>query len=215
MRGPKGKKPKQRYPRLGRGQIIPTAQALHRRMYAAFAEYVASFPPPFLSVLLVGSSLRQRIPEEIQDLTNKQAKMICNHFRKDIPTLSTICMEGLLSSFQTRIGLRPSGEVHEWTLHKYTHSPRIVSHRAALIQEGSIMRQAVVRIRSAQSLDKGTKNTKTKKKGEGEKDTAGIGEGKMMDEYVVIQKNIFQGVEDDWMVWGTTKESDVSEIIGR
>lgn len=77
------------------------------------------------------------------------------------------------------------------------------------------MRQAVVRIRSVQSLDKGTKNTKTKKKGEGGKDTAGIGEGKMMDEYVVIQKNIFQGVEDDWMVWGTTKESDVSEIIGR
>lgn len=166
-------------------------------------------------MLLVGSSLRQRILEEIHDLTNKQAKMVWNHFRKDLPTLSTICMEGLLSSFQARIGLRPSGEVHEWTLHKYTHSPRIVSHRAALIQEGSIMRQAVVRIRSVQSLDKGTKNTKTKKKGEEEKDTAGIGGGKMMDEYVVIQKNIFQGVEDDWMVWGTTKESDVSEIIGR
>lgn len=76
------------------------------------------------------------------------------------------------------------------------------------------MRQAVVRIRSVQSLDKG-KNTKTKKKGEEEKDTAGIRGGKMMDEYVVIQKNIFQGVEDDWMVWGTTKETDVSEIIGR
>lgn len=46
MRGPKGKKPKQRYPRLGRGQIIPTAQALHRRMYTAFAEYIAPFPLP-------------------------------------------------------------------------------------------------------------------------------------------------------------------------
>lgn len=46
VRGPKGKKPRQRYPRLGRGQIIPTAQALHRRMYTAFAEYVASVPPP-------------------------------------------------------------------------------------------------------------------------------------------------------------------------
>ena len=77
------------------------------------------------------------------------------------------------------------------------------------------MRQAVVRIRSVQSLDKGTKNNKTKKKGEEAKDTEGIGGGKMMDEYVVIQKNIFQGVEDDWMVWGTTKESDVSEIIGK
>ena len=124
-------------------------------------------------------------------------------------------MEGLLSSFQTRIGLRPSGEVHEWTLHKYTHSPRIVSHRAALIQEGSIMRQAVVRIRSVQRLDKGMKRTKKNKKGK-EEDTAGAGGGgKMMDEYVVIQKNIFQGMEDDWMVWGTTKENDVSEIIGR
>lgn len=124
-------------------------------------------------------------------------------------------MEGLLSSFQTRIGLRPLGEVHEWALHKYTHSPRIVSHRAALIQEGSIMRQAVVRIRSIQSLEKNTK-TKMKKDVGSEEDTAGAGGGgRMMDEYVVIQKNIFQGVEDDWMVWGTTKESDVSEIIGR
>lgn len=79
------------------------------------------------------------------------------------------------------------------------------------------MRQAVVRIRSVQSLDKGTKNTKTKMKKEvGGEDSAGAaGGGKMMDEYVVIQKNIFQGVEDDWMIWGTTKESDVGEIIGR
>lgn len=76
------------------------------------------------------------------------------------------------------------------------------------------MRQAVVRIRSVQSLEK---NTKTKRKKEvGGEDTAGVGGGgKMMDEYVVIQKNIFQGVEDDWMVWGTTKESDVTDIIGR
>lgn len=77
------------------------------------------------------------------------------------------------------------------------------------------MRQAVVRIRSVQRLDKGMKRTKKNKKGK-EEDTAGAGGGgKMMDEYVVIQKNIFQGMEDDWMVWGTTKENDVSEIIGR
>lgn len=77
------------------------------------------------------------------------------------------------------------------------------------------MRQAVVRIRSIQSLEKNTK-TKMKKDVGSEEDTAGAGGGgRMMDEYVVIQKNIFQGVEDDWMVWGTTKESDVSEIIGR
>lgn len=78
------------------------------------------------------------------------------------------------------------------------------------------MRQAVVRIRSVQSLAKRTKNTKKTRRGEEENATAGIGEGgKMMDEYVVIQKNVFQGVEDDWMVWGTTKETDVSEIIER
>lgn len=78
------------------------------------------------------------------------------------------------------------------------------------------MRQAVVRIRSVQSLDKGTKNMKMKKKEVGGEDIVGARGGeKMMDEYVVIQKNIFRGVEDDWMVWGTTKESDASEIIGR
>lgn len=78
------------------------------------------------------------------------------------------------------------------------------------------MRQAVVRIRSVQSLEKKNTMTKMKKEVGGGGDTAGAGGGgKMMDEYVVIQKNIFQGVEDDWMVWGTTKESDVSEIIGR
>lgn len=101
------------------------------------------------------------------------------------------------------------------------------------------MRQAVVRIRSLQSLEKYTKETTRMKKekemevgsssnssksssSSKEEDTTagggmvgGVVGGKMMDEYVVIQKNIFQGVEDDWMIWGTTKESDVSEIIGR
>ncbi len=79
------------------------------------------------------------------------------------------------------------------------------------------MRQAVVRIRSVQSLDKGTKNTKTMLMlvVGGVVCGGAAGGGKLMDEYVVIQKNIFQGVEDDWMIWGTTKESDVGEIIGR
>lgn len=50
VQGAKGKKPKQRYPKLGRGKIVPTAQALHRRMYTAFAEYVSSLPPPVSAV---------------------------------------------------------------------------------------------------------------------------------------------------------------------
>lgn len=89
------------------------------------------------------------------------------------------------------------------------------------------MRQAVVRIRSIQSLEKYRKTTKIRQEKEEvgsssnnkeDSTTTGTGGGvgeKMMDEYIVIQKNIFQGVEDDWMVWGTTKESDVSKIIGR
>lgn len=79
VRGANGKKLKQRYPKLGRGQIIPTAQALHRRMYTAFAEYVAFFPSPRPPISICAACWQQwwqRETEEIHYPTNTQTNII-------------------------------------------------------------------------------------------------------------------------------------------
>ena len=124
-----------------------------------------------------------------------------NH-RNDTATLSHICTEGLLASFKARIALRPRSEVHRWTLHKYTHSPRIVSNRAGLLTKGAAIRQAIVRIRSIQSLTKVLRGLP----GEGDIVLDGTGEKREMDEYFVIQRRIWKEIEEPWMVWGTTQE---------
>ena len=128
--------------------------------------------------------------------------------RNDTATLSSICTEGLLASFKARIALRPRSEVHQWTLHKYTHSPRIVSNRAGLLTKGAAIRQVIVRIRSIQSL------TKLVRGRPGERDTVvqGTGEKKEMDEYFVVQRRIWKEKEEPWMVWGTTQESNTDTI---
>lgn len=136
-------------------------------------------------------------------------RQMCTAFvENDIATLSSICTEGLLASFKARIALRPRSEIHRWTLHKYTHSPRIVSNRAGLLTKGAAIRQAIVRIRSIQSLTKFVRGRP------GEKDIVinGTGEKKEMDEYFVLQRRIWKEKEEPWMVWGTTQESSIDNV---
>lgn len=75
--------------------------------------------------------------------------------------------------------------------------------------EGAAIRQAVVRIRSIQSL-KRTVHGSLHHEDSGAKDP---GEGKQMDEYLVIQRNIWKGKEQPWMVWGTIQEPDADELL--
>lgn len=131
--------------------------------------------------------------------------------RVDTNTLSSICAEGLLASLRARIALRPRSEVQRWTIHRYTHASRIVSNRAAMMDQALAIRQAIVRIRSIQSL------TKTISGLDGEEDSVVKGTGKEIptDEYLVIQRRIWKGREGPWIVWGTTQESNMTEILRR
>ena len=50
---------------------------------------------------------------------------------------------------------------------------------------------------------------------DGSSDTiiAGTGEQKNVKEYLVLQKRFLQAQEGEWVIWGTTDETDVKDII--
>ena len=122
--------------------------------------------------------------------------------RGDTDTLRTICADGLYESFRARIAAR-RGEKVQWTLHKYIRSPRVVSDRAARLPiDGAGLRQAVVRIRSRQSLTRMREGQVV----------AGTGQERDVKEYVVIQKRLWKGKEEGWLVWGTTEESTLEQL---
>jgi len=118
----------------------------------------------------------------------------------DLTLLRKTCSDGLLASFQSRIASRPTGHGFRWTLHQYTRTPRVVSHRAVVLPmvKGAALRQAVVRLQSRQSL------IRSKVDGETEPDN---GDVKEVTEYVVVQRRMWKEHEEPWMVWGTIEES--------
>ena len=120
--------------------------------------------------------------------------------------LTRICCDGLLTTFRRRVAQRSAYNRLKWTLHKYTTTPRVVSHKAALVPgvKGAGLRQAVVQIRSQQSLQKLTPE------GDVMKGTEKIHE---KTEYIVLQKKMWDEKEEPWMVWGTVEESDWKNAI--
>ncbi|KAI9819384.1 MAG: hypothetical protein M1826_001133 [Phylliscum demangeonii] len=157
----------------------------------------------------------------------------------DLSTLRAICAEGLLASFATRIQSRPANERLTWTLHRYSSFARVVSDRAARLPVGddTCQRQAIVRIRSSQSLTRFRKEPGRLRGGGGAGAGAGAGAGggggggghadsrylavsgtgaeKELLEYFVIQRRHSGGVEGPWMVWGTTGETTVETLDER
>lgn len=145
---------------------------------------------------------RRTIASEAQKLYKKMYTAFADG---DIATLKSVCHEGLLASFRTRINVRPSKESLQWTLHEYIGSPRIVSTNIAMLEiEKSALYQVVVRIKSIQSLKKtpanGLANDRT--------------EERKMVEHVVLQRKMWRGVEDGWKIWGTIEESKVEDVLG-
>lgn len=120
----------------------------------------------------------------------------------------------------SRLRNRPRNEHWTWTLHQYKGRPRLVSHRAMAMPLGPdryvTMRQAVVRIRSVQSLVKtrdppapaGARRAVQQTKAVQQSETADPEHApKDVTEYVVVQQ-IF-GMSDahqQWKVWGTIEE---------
>ena len=88
-----------------------------------------------------------------------------------------------------------------WALRRYTAFPRIMSSRAVVIPDlkETAFRQHVVKIRSLQRL----RSTDRDKQSDTEKKVT---------DYIVIQKRIVSGKEEDWKIWGMIKESDIEEI---
>lgn len=131
--------------------------------------------------------------------------------RGDRATLQKICTDGLSDSFIARVASRSPGEHFRWNLSKYLGFPRVVADRSVILPvKDSALRQVAVRIRSKQSLAKIIPATK----GQPETVVEGTDKEKNVDEYVVIQRRIIKGKEDQWMVWGTTQETRVDEVLG-
>ena len=112
--------------------------------------------------------------------------------RGDVDTLGEICADGLREKLKARLKARGKERVI-WEFHE-NEKPRVVSSRAADLGDGFGLRQAVVRVRSRQSLIRyradGTRYFQT-------------GDEKDVEEYVVIQKQKFHSEEGPWMLWGT------------
>jgi protein MBA1 len=120
----------------------------------------------------------------------------------DIKALRKICTDGILETFEGRIRARGK-EKWTWELVKYNKSPRVMSHRGGTLGiDGAALRQAVVRIASRQKLTRYRDG----------KIVPGSGQEKDVLEYVVIQKMMLRGKEEDWRVWGTTDETTIDKL---
>ena len=81
-----------------------------------------------------------------------------------------------------------------------------MSHRATPIPgvKDAALRQAVVRIKSRQSLEKLTPSGEV---------VPGTGEVQDKVEYIVLQRNTWNKKPGPWLIWGTVGESDWKKIV--
>lgn len=123
----------------------------------------------------------------------------------DVKTLREICADGLYESFTSRIGNRQRGEKVKWELVRYRGRGRVMSNRAGRLPiEGAAVRQVVVRVRSVQTLTRWR----------GGKQVEGSGQEREVTEFVVLQRRLIGWREEEWQVWGTTKETGLEEVEG-
>ena len=85
-----------------------------------------------------------------------------------------------------------------------------MSDRSGKLQaKEAAVRQVVVRIKSAQSLVKIKRHPQSKE----EAIVRGTESERVIDEYLVVQRRIWKGREEQWRIWGTIQEPDVNEIL--
>lgn len=105
--------------------------------------------------------------------------------------------------------VRRPNERYVWKLHRYVGRAKVVSHRASampiesLSGKKSSLRQAVVEIRSVQSLERIDPLGNIE---------AVAPKGKEITEYVVIQKRIWKEEEEPWRIWGTTVATNLNKM---
>ncbi|KAK0253711.1 hypothetical protein LTS02_012467 [Friedmanniomyces endolithicus] len=165
---------------------------------------------------------------------------VYEHFAAgNLPPIEAKICEGFLGSLQRRIALRAPGTGIRWTVHRYLDKPRCVSFKAASFpfQKGELsterngVLQAVVRIRSLQSLQRVKKVSERGEEGKlvvrevvvdaqgnevvgGEEDEDQVPrDAKEVVEYFVVQRNLRAGKDLPWMAWGTTEETKVADML--
>lgn len=146
----------------------------------------------------------------------------------DLAKLHEITCETLRETLMNRILSRPKGVTYEWIVHNYIET-KVVSHRSAILPaqidptETTTIRQAVVRVRSLQSmirhvdesiggraLDGQAEDVQTKERATLQAEAMNV----PVVEYLVIQKRTLRGVAEGWKVWGMTKETrDMEEAL--
>ena len=138
--------------------------------------------------------------------------MYTNLAEGDVVALRKICVDGIYDTFRSRIAGRRQGERVKWELVRYNARSKVVSHRAARLPvEGVAIRQAVVRIASRQKLVRWVPGNG----GRGKLQMVeGTGKEKDVVEYLVMQKKCEGWEEGDWMVWGTTQETGLNDVLG-
>lgn len=187
----------------------PKALELHKEMYTAFAAYV-SLPQILIHIHI-----------------QKQNLTLSSIHSGDVNALRKICCSGLIQTFQARISRRPKSSPELiWTLHNYIKFPKtltfskakVISDRAAAIpgQDGTGVRQVIVRIQSRQSLIKPaaiSPRSPTAKVEQSEEIKQQM-EEKQQDctEYVVIQRMMWAGRDGEWKIWGMADETTVHEL---
>jgi protein MBA1 len=142
----------------------------------------------------------------------------------DEETIRKICCTGLANTLITRIAKRPSNEKVEWNLAKYTRAPstlfrgvHVVSDRATQIPEypKSGIRQVVVLITSLQTTETSNMVLRRTPRGNLElsrDDAEKKAKQQYCTEYVVIQKQMWNGKEEPWRLWGQTKATTLADL---
>lgn len=151
----------------------------------------------------------------------------CSGEPRDLQTIHDITCETLRENLRSRMLARPEGLSYTWEC-EYIGTPRVMSHRAAVLpldeeRAGTVsaIRQAVVRIQTVQSLLRNTEDMeivndehKTQQDPETLKRHEQLQEEVYqvpMTEFFVIQKRKMHGVEEEWKIWGTTEETELIE----
>lgn len=140
-------------------------------------------------------------------------------------TIRKICCTGLANNLSARISTRPKDEKVTWSLDSYIRTPatlftgaRVLADRATQIPEipNSGIRQVVLRITSRQSTGK-TKLPSTTIPGSGaqpQNNAMETAPAKQQDctEYIVLQKLMWFGEEQDWRIWGHATPTTVEDL---
>ena len=127
-----------------------------------------------------------------------------------------VATDGVKNKLINKIQARPEDTVYYWDLVKYIGWPRVVSHRATQMpipdesdDTTSMIRQAVVRIKSIQRL---TREDSAEDVTD-EKDPVKPQETERnVTEYIVIQKRVLHSVEEPWKFWGTVEPTKLEDF---